>query len=124
MEQEFIKILLRKINKKYFSGYENGKIYEYPEQITKNEIVQKLGGEKTSSLVGFITYDSEISTINIQITNNNLCKQGALIWCKSENSNKVFYQINNGVTNEESFHKNKYGFQVANAVQLGTLSKK
>lgn len=43
-----------------------------------------------------------------------------LVWCQLSGS-PVYYQIVSGETQEESFASDKHGFQVATAVQLGTL---
>jgi uncharacterized protein len=43
-----------------------------------------------------------------------------VVWCLV-NKERIYYQITNGVTHEETLHTDRHGFQVAIAAQLGHL---
>src|SRR6266542_2054984 len=46
-----------------------------------------------------------------------------LVWCQVDTT-RVYYQITNGFTHEESLETDRHGFQLATAAQLGILSDK
>ena len=79
-----------------------------------------LGGGPSSALVGFVVERSEVGTIRFETLSTKSCHEGMLVWCELSGS-PVYYQIVSGETQEESFASDKHGFQVATAVQLGTL---
>lgn len=107
-----------------FDGYESGQIYELPESVpfSESQINKALGGNESSKLVGFVAADSNISQIKFEVLNPELCKEGMLIWCPIQGF-PIYYQITNGNTKEETFEKNRFGFQVGIARQLGELTR-
>lgn len=83
-------------------------------------INRALGGGDSSALVGFVVEKSKVGSIRFETLTAKSCHEGMLVWCELGDS-RVFYQIVSGETEEESFASDKHGFQVATAVQLGTL---
>lgn len=79
---------------------------------------QMLGGEATSKLIGFVDVDSSIGRIRFETWEPDMCKEGLLVWCKLGDK-KVHYQITEGQTKEEGLEKDRHGYQVAIASQLG-----
>lgn len=90
-----------------------------PDAKTINEA---LGGDSNSDMVGFVVEQSNVGTVRFETLSANSCYEGMLVWCKLEGK-AVYYQIVSGETKEESFSSAKHGYQVATAVQLGTLEK-
>jgi uncharacterized protein len=79
---------------------------------------QMLGGEATSTLIGFVDVDSSIGCIRFETWEPLLCREGLLVWCNLGDK-KVHYQITEGATKEEGLEKDRHGYQVAIASQLG-----
>ena len=104
-------------------GFDNGYIYEFPENkiFNESEINIVLGGNDSSKLIGFISKDSEISEIKIEVIHPELCKEGMLVWCPIFGKS-VYYQMLNGNIDEEGFENNRFGFQIGIARQLGILT--
>lgn len=80
-----------------------------------------LGGDKDSSLVGFVDQDSTIAQLRFHTWDPTACKEGMLIW-SCVGSQRVYYQITEGITKEEGLEANRYGYQIAVASQLGVLN--
>ncbi|WP_054033627.1 helicase HerA domain-containing protein [Desulfatitalea tepidiphila] len=89
----------------------------------RDEITQALGGGPNAILVGFVVERSSIGAIKFETLKQESCHHGMLVWC-NVNGDRVYYQIIEGETQEESFASDKHGFQVATATQLGTLVEK
>jgi hypothetical protein len=106
----------------YAAQLDRGFVYEPPEdmEITDSIISESLGGGTTSRLVGFVIEDSTISDIRFETWDEHACREGMIVWCRL-GDRRVYYQITNGTTREESFHENRHGFQFASAAQLGYL---
>lgn len=94
-------------------------IGETPDSHTINNAI---GGDSNSNLVGFVVEQSSVGTVRFETLSSNSCYEGMLVWCRLEGKS-VFYQIVSGETKEESFSSAKHGYQVASAVQLGTLEE-
>jgi len=90
--------------------------------INDTEISEALGGGLQSKLVGFIVEESTIPEIRFEIWDPNACWEGMLVWCEI-GENKVYYQVTNGFTKEETYQSNRHGFQLGSAIQLGVLDK-
>jgi hypothetical protein len=105
-------------------GLQCGFIYEAPapNSLTTEHISAHLGGDATTTLVGFIIEGSTISQVRFETWRPDVCREGMLVWCKVGDA-KVFYQLTDGLTREESLDANRHGFQVAIAAQLGVLDK-
>jgi hypothetical protein len=70
--------------------------------------------------LGLVSEDSRIGKINFETWRPEECREGLLVFCQV-NGERVFYQITEGNTREEILAKNRHGFQVAEASQLGTI---
>jgi hypothetical protein len=99
---------------------EPGNLYEA--NATAELIEECLPGEKESHLVGFVEHDSKIGELRFHTWNPADCKDGMLIWANVGNV-CVYYQITEGITQEEGLETDKHGFQIAVASQLGVLNK-
>ncbi len=87
---------------------------------TSAEISDALGGGVDAQLVGCVVEHSAIQAIRFETQSPECCYDGMLVWSLIDGT-RVYYQIVSGETHEESFAADKHGFQVATAVQLGTL---
>ena len=99
-----------------------GAIYEAPSAapLSQDQISTSLGGEAGSTLLGFVVEESSISQIKFETWRPELCREGMLVWCRVADK-RVFYQVTDGVTREEFLERDRHGFHVAVAVQLGAL---
>jgi len=105
------------------AGLERGSLYE-PEEaapLTDAIVSGSLGGGTTSRLVGFVIEESTIADIRFETWDELACREGMVVWCPI-GERRVYFQITNGATREESFHENRHGFQYAVATQLGFLN--
>jgi hypothetical protein len=104
---------------------EIGKIYSSKKfgDVGREKVVELLGGDASSNFVGFIREDSSIGKIRFEVIDSSLCIAGALVWCMI-NDKKVFYQISEGFTWEETLESERHGFQIAEASQLGILDER
>ncbi len=85
-----------------------------------DSITQALGGGENACMVGFVVEGSSIGAIRFEKLQQAECSDGMLVWAEV-GEERVYYQIAAGETREESFSSDKHGYQVATAVQLGTL---
>lgn len=99
----------------------SGFLYETPKSIkSEEEIAQLLGADKGAKLVGFVSENSNIEAIQFQTITPTCCQEGMTVWC-NVGKIRIYYQITEGATKEESLESNKHGFQIATASQLGLL---
>jgi hypothetical protein len=105
-----------------FKGLSGGQVYEIADKyrFSESEISQRLSGDATSRLIGFVVEDSSIGTIRFETLDSETCQEGMVVWCRI-GEDRVFYQITNGLTREETLQTDKHGFQIAVAAQLGRL---
>ena len=101
------------------SGLEPGSVYE-PILLEKT-VEELLGGDKDSTLVGFVDQDSIIAQLRFHTWNPTSCREGMLVWSRV-GAQRVYYQITEGITQEEGLESNRHGYQIAVASQLGVLS--
>jgi hypothetical protein len=106
----------------HIKGLSGGQVYEIEDKfrLSESEISEKLSGDANSRLIGFVVEDSSIGTIRFETLDSETCQEGMVVWCRI-GEDRVFYQITNGVTREETLQTDKHGFQVAVAAQLGRL---
>ena len=95
-------------------------LYEPDVKISIDEINKHFKTNKSSSLVGFVIEGSSISDIVFETWDYNICSEGKLVWCDF-NGVRIYYQIANGLTKEESFEGDRHGYQIVTAIQLGIL---
>jgi len=79
-----------------------------------------LEGNVGSQLIGFIVEGSSISQIKFETWRSELCREGLLVSAQVGGA-KVYYQVTDGETHDESLQADRHGYQVAVATQLGTL---
>jgi len=71
------------------------------------------------NLIGIVTIDSRIAKLHFETWKPQIFREGMLVYCEI-NTQKVYYQVSDAITNEEAFEKHRHGFQVIEAYQLGT----
>jgi hypothetical protein len=103
-------------------GLSPGSIYrdERLSPLSESDVAQQLGGGVNSTLIGFVIEDSHIGAIRFETLRHDRCREGLLVWCHI-GQEKVFYQVTEGVTREESLETERHGFQCGVAAQLGVL---
>jgi len=69
--------------------------------------------------IGIITIDSQIAKLYFETWKPQIFNEGMLVYCEVNNK-RVYYQVSDAITNEESFEKHRHGFQIVEAHQLGT----
>jgi len=99
-----------------------GFVYELPESRTPTmeAIAETLGASSGSRLVGFVIEESRIGAIRFETWRPDLCREGLLVWCNVAGK-RVFYQITEGLTREETLESDRLGSQFGVAAQMGTL---
>jgi hypothetical protein len=98
---------------------EPGFLYEPPTMTKSTE--ELLTGDKDSQLVGFVEKESKIGQLRFHTWNPTDCKEGMLVW-SNVGEERIYYQITEGVTEEEGLESDRHGYQVATAAQLGVLN--
>ena len=86
---------------------------------TAGELVS---GEKDSQLIGFVDQGSNIAQLRFHTWDPTTCHEGMLIWSRV-GPERVYYQITEGITQEEGLEADRHGYQVAVASQLGILNR-
>jgi DNA helicase HerA-like ATPase len=89
-------------------------------QLPEADVIRHLGGTESSTLLGFVIEESAINSIRFETWREDRCREGLLVWCRVDDK-KVFYQITDGVTKEETLQADRHGFQYALAAQLGVF---
>lgn len=99
-----------------------GFVYELPEgaEASQAAINEALGADEGSQLIGFVIEESHIGAVRFETWKPDVCREGLLVWCFVAGE-KVFYQITEGATREETLESDRLGSQVAFAAQMGTL---
>lgn len=83
-----------------------------------------LGGDtNTSDVVGIVIEGSSISEIRFQAVRGIDLEEGMVVFAYVKNK-KIYYQILEAKTDEESFQQNPYGTHIVTASQLGYYDKK
>lgn len=104
--------------KKYESTV-TGEVYS----IDEEGLAETLGGilsgeERNGKVVGITVEGSSISNIKFQAVGGVKLEEGVVVFAYIRGK-KVYYQILDASTNEESFHQNPYGVHIVSAAQLG-----
>lgn len=101
-------------------GLEPSFLYE-PLALEKSA-EELLGGDRDSRLVGFVDQGSKIGQLRFHTWNPTDCKEGMLVWSRV-GQQRVYYQITEGITEEEGLESDRHGYQTAEAAQLGILNR-
>jgi hypothetical protein len=94
--------------------------YEQPDM--QQALCSSFRLDSASAPIGLVTEGSRIGAIRFETWCPEKCREGLLVFCQIGRE-RVFYQITEGNTREEVFAKNRRGFQVAEASQLGTIEE-
>jgi uncharacterized protein len=99
-----------------------GRVYELPKETvpTDEQLAARLSGEKGSKLLGFVVEGSHILSMKFETWKPELCREGLMVYTIVGDS-KVYYQIIEGETREETLESDRHGYQVVTAMQLGTF---
>jgi len=96
--------------------------FVYEPLILEKSTEELLGGDKDSRLVGFVDHDSKIAQLRFHTWNPTDCKEGMIVWSRI-GQQRVYYQITEGITEEEGIESDRHGYQTAEAAQLGVLNQ-
>lgn len=86
-----------------------------------DEVTAALGGaDADAEIVGIVVENSSISSVKFQVVGGASLKEGSVVFTQL-GDHRVYYQVLDAVTDEESFQQNPYGAHIATAAQLGTF---
>ncbi len=98
-----------------------GEVFACPDPEALPRLMGELvGGVDEVEMVGFVVEGSNISSIRFEAARENGLEEGMVIFCNLPNG-RVFYQILDAQTAEESFKQNPRGTHIVHAAQLGTV---
>lgn len=98
-----------------------GYVYSYSGDKCRDDIINGITSNN-GALVGFVVENSSIPFIKIEIVNSSAIQQGSLIFCMVS-GRKVYYQIVEALTYEETFTSNPRGTHIVTATQVGELEE-
>lgn len=101
-----------------------GMVSEVVTQDGLIEIVRSTlsGDTKSSEVVGIVVEGSSIAEIKFQAVRGGNLEEGVVVFA-FVNGKKIYYQILDAKTDEESFQQNPYGAHIVTAAQLGCFDK-
>jgi len=82
-------------------------------------IGQLCGADDNSKIVGFVVEGSHIAEIKFEVSVQTGLQEGSVVFCCADEK-RIFYQVMDAQTAEESFQQNPHGTQIVSAAQLGT----
>ncbi|MFA5131765.1 MAG: DUF87 domain-containing protein [Candidatus Paceibacterota bacterium] len=104
---------------KKYESTKTGEVYSINEEGLAETLGVILSGEeRNSKVVGITVEGSSISNIKFQSVSGIKLEEGVVVFACIRGK-KVYYQILDASTNEESFHQNPYGVHIVSAAQLG-----
>lgn len=89
---------------------------------TEAALTAALSGGEGASLLGFVVENSNVGEVHFETLHHADCHEGMLVWANIEEK-RIYYQITDGETREESFAADKHGYRAARAAQLGVLKR-
>ncbi len=102
----------------------SGYVYCSTSVRTGDQLLAELCGETTPApLVGFVVENSSISRIRFEAASEEKLQEGWIVFAK-RGEDRIFYQILDAHTEEESFSQNPRGSHVVFAQQLGILDSR
>jgi hypothetical protein len=103
---------------------QRGEVYTWKQDVaTAQDVLQDQFELDSPALpIGLVSEDSRIAKVNFETWGSGSCEEGQLVF-SVVNGRRVFYQVIEGNTREETLTKHRHGFQVAEATQLGVLDK-
>lgn len=98
-----------------------GGVYRQGKKALSGKLVAGLSDEDTTKEVaGLVVEGSTIRTIRFQAVRGIDFEEGRVVFCNI-NDKRVYYQILDARTSEESFDSNPYGMHIISASQLGSF---
>ena len=99
---------------------EMGFVYSISDEALAAKLKTTLSGDaEKKELVGIVSEGSFIETIKFQVIDSFPLEEGMVVFAQIRGK-KIYYQILDASTNEESFQQNQHGLQIASAAQLGS----
>jgi hypothetical protein len=80
------------------------------------------GDERVDRVAGIVVQGSSIGALRFQVVGGAVLEEGTVVYCMVRGQ-KVYYQILDADTREESFQQQPFGIHVAAAAQLGTYDQ-
>jgi uncharacterized protein len=100
-----------------------GLVFRKDDDVLKSSLVGQLcGSDDGSQIVGFVVEGSQISEVRFEVSGATGLKEGAVVFCCA-GADRVYYQIMDARTAEESFQQNPRGTHIVSAAQLGTWNQ-
>jgi hypothetical protein len=97
-----------------------GLVFQSDNATEKSALIGQLcGATDDSKIVGFVVEGSHIAEIKFEVSVQTGLQEGSVIFCCADDK-RVFYQVMDAQTAEESFQQNPRGTQIVSAAQLGT----
>ena len=75
--------------------------------------------DTATEAIGIVCEGSRIATIRFETWKHELLREGLLVYFLLDEE-RIYYQVSDALTKQESFESNRHGFQVVEADQLGT----
>ena len=99
----------------------NGSVYAAHQSVA-GKLKKQLSGSDQDQVAGITVEGSTIGTIRFQVLRDCQIEEGSVVFadCRGQ---RVFYQVLDGSTAEESFERNPFGAHIAAAIQLGCYDK-
>ena len=100
--------------------HNSGEVFTAPDNLKINDIFNHI--PEQANFVGIVVENSNISKIKVEILSEDNLEEGYLL-VVSIRGKQVYYQISEGVTDEESISSNPKGKTIAHANQLGVFTE-
>jgi len=102
----------------------SGNVYQYKKEGLASDLIKELSGiDGEMEIVGLTVERSTIGNIKFQAIPAIKLEEGMVVFANIRKK-KVYYQILNATTGEESFKENPFGMHVVSAAQLGSYDSK
>lgn len=99
-----------------------GTVILIEDAATKVRLIGDLYGQgPDAEIVGFVVEGSEIADIKFEVSKRSGLQEGSVVFCAIDQQ-RVYYQVINASTTEESFQQNPRGTHIISAAQLGVWS--
>lgn len=101
--------------------YEVGDVYSSSRSDVLSDLMSKLCGADDAEIVGFVVEGSTVGAIQFEAARDRGLEEGFVVFCNLP-VGRVFFQILDAQTKEETFRHNPRGTHVVRAVQLGRFT--
>lgn len=97
-----------------------GSVHAVDDVALRSRVISTLSGDSgVDAVVGIVVEGSSISELRFQVVRGSALEEGTVIYTMVL-SHKVYYQILDADTSEDSFQQRPLGVHIARAAQLGT----